>query len=58
MAYTYLTPSWVILWEVALGNGAPSGLVWFGIALSALAVLMLLRDESAPVGGTLRSQRR
>lgn len=58
MAYTYLTPSWVILWEVALGNGAPSGLVWFGIGLSALAVLMLLRDESAPVGGTLRSQRR
>ena len=23
MAYTYLTPSWVILWELALGNGAP-----------------------------------
>ena len=24
MAYTYLTPSWVILWEMALGNDIPS----------------------------------
>lgn len=45
MAYTYLTPSWVILWEVALGNGAPAGLVLGGVVLTVLALLMLLRDE-------------
>jgi drug/metabolite transporter (DMT)-like permease len=45
MAYTYLTPSWVILWEIALGNGAPTGLVLVGIALTVVALLLLLRDE-------------
>ena len=45
MAYTYLTPSWVILWEMALGNGAPPGLVLGGVALTVVALLLLLRDE-------------
>ncbi|MDA7423609.1 DMT family transporter [Thalassococcus lentus] len=45
MAYTYLTPSWVILWEIALGRGAPPALVLPGVALTALALLMLLRDR-------------
>ena len=45
MAYTYLTPSWVILWEIALGKGAPSGIVLIGIGLTVVALLMLLRDE-------------
>jgi drug/metabolite transporter (DMT)-like permease len=45
MAYTYLTPSWVILWEIALGNGAPRGLVLIGVGLTVVALLMLLRDE-------------
>ncbi len=45
MAYTYLTPSWVILWEIALGNGAPRGLVLAGILLTIVALLMLLKDE-------------
>ncbi|WP_369952591.1 DMT family transporter [Sedimentitalea sp. XS_ASV28] len=45
MAYTYLTPSWVILWEIALGNGAPGGLVLVGVALTVIALLLLLRDE-------------
>jgi len=44
MAYTYLTPSWVILWEIGLGNGAPPLAVLGGIALSILALLLLLRD--------------
>ena len=44
MAYTYLTPSWVILWEIALGRGVPLGLVLAGVGLSVLALLMLLRD--------------
>lgn len=45
MAYTYLTPSWVILWEIALGNGAPGPLVLGGVALTVTALLLLLRDE-------------
>lgn len=45
MAYTYLVPSWVILWELALGNGAPRGLVVFGIAVTIGALLLLLRDD-------------
>ncbi|WP_027262996.1 DMT family transporter [Sedimentitalea nanhaiensis] len=45
MAYTYLTPSWVILWEIALGKGAPTGLILIGIALTVVALLLLLRDE-------------
>ena len=45
MAYTYLTPSWVILWEVALGNGVPGPLVWIGVGLTVLALGLLLREE-------------
>jgi len=48
MAYTYLVPSWVILWEISLGHGAPPGLVLGGIVLTMLALAMLLRDEAAP----------
>lgn len=47
MAYTYLTPSWVIGWEMALGNGVPTALVWFGVALTIVALGMLLRDDDA-----------
>ena len=46
MAYTYLTPSWVILWEIALGNGAPSPLVFGGVGLTMLALYLLLRDDT------------
>ncbi len=46
MAYTYLTPSWVILWEIGLGNGAPPVAVLLGVALTVVALLMLLRSES------------
>lgn len=44
MAYTYLTPSWVILWEIGLGQPVPGGLVPIGIGLTVLALLMLLKD--------------
>ncbi len=47
MAYTYLTPSWVILWEIALGNSIPTAWVLGGIGLTIAALLMLLRDEAA-----------
>ena len=45
MAYTYLTPSWIILWELALGHGLPPALVLPGITLSVVALALLLRDE-------------
>lgn len=45
MAYTYLTPSWVILWEIGFGNGIPPPLVLVGVGLTAVALLMLLKDE-------------
>ena len=44
MAYTYLVPSWVILWELALGGTAPPALVLAGVALTVLALGMLLKD--------------
>lgn len=46
MAYTYLIPSWVILWEIALGHGAPSGLVLAGVVLTVVALIMLVRDSA------------
>lgn len=45
MAYTYLVPSWVILWEIALGRSARPALIFGGVALSILALLLLLKDE-------------
>jgi drug/metabolite transporter (DMT)-like permease len=47
MAYTYLTPSWVIMWEIALGNGVPAAVALGGVALTILALFLLLRDETA-----------
>ncbi len=58
MAYTYLAPSWVILWEIALGHGVPRALTLVGVALTVLALALLLKDEHgapaqrrAPAGG-------
>ncbi|GAA3866385.1 DMT family transporter [Celeribacter arenosi] len=45
MAYTYLTPSWVIVWEIALGHGVPPAMIFGGIALTILALYMLLKHE-------------
>ncbi len=45
MAYTYLTPSWVIGWEIALGNGVPSGLVLIGVGFTIVAIFLLLKDD-------------
>ena len=46
MAYTYLVPSWVILWEIAMGRAAPPPLILVGVALSVLALALLLKDEA------------
>nr|WP_156178363.1 DMT family transporter [Puniceibacterium sp. IMCC21224] len=45
MAYTYLTPSWVLIWEIALGHGVPDGLVLIGVTMTVLALVLLLKDE-------------
>ena len=47
MAYTYLTPSWVILWELALRHPLPPLMVWLGVVVTILALCLLLRDESS-----------
>ena len=45
MAYTYLVPSWVIVWELALGGAPPPGLVLPGVLLTVTALVLLLREE-------------
>ncbi|MEL7258734.1 MAG: DMT family transporter [Pseudomonadota bacterium] len=45
MAYTYLTPTWVIAWQAGLGHGLPPVLILGGIALTIVALLLLLKDE-------------
>jgi drug/metabolite transporter (DMT)-like permease len=47
MAYTYLVPSWVILWQIALGLERPALAVLPGVLLTALALALLLKDETA-----------
>lgn len=44
MAYTYLTPSWVILWEIALHRDAPPLMVLAGVGLTMLALWLLLEE--------------
>jgi drug/metabolite transporter (DMT)-like permease len=48
MAYTYLTPSWVICWEIALGRPVPSALLLVGVGLTCVALALLLRDDPVP----------
>ena len=45
MAYTYLVPAWVILWEIALGRAAPPVMVLGGVALTVLALVLLLKED-------------
>lgn len=46
MAYTYLVPTWVIGWELALGGSPPPALVLVGIGMTVLALILLLKDET------------
>ena len=45
MAYTYLTPTWVIAWQASLGHGLPPTWVLGGIALTILALMLLIKHE-------------
>lgn len=52
MAYTYIVPSTVILWELALGQGVPGLEILPGVLLTAFSLLLLVKDEEkarAPV---------
>lgn len=44
MAYTYLVPSWVALWELVLHGVVQPGLVLVGVALTVLALALLLKE--------------
>ncbi len=44
MAYTYLVPTWVALWEVALHGLIQPGLVLVGVAMTVLALFLLLKE--------------
>lgn len=46
MAYTYLTPTWVILWEIGMGQGVPPVIILGGIGLTMIALLLLLKREA------------
>jgi drug/metabolite transporter (DMT)-like permease len=45
MAYSYLTPAWVMMWEIGFGSMLPPTPVLFGIGATVIALLMLLRKE-------------
>ncbi|MEL7464408.1 MAG: EamA family transporter [Pseudomonadota bacterium] len=44
MAYGYLVPSFVILWEGLFAASWVAGPVWFGVGATVLALLLLLKD--------------
>ena len=44
MAYTYLVPAWVVLWEVARGNPIPAPMIMAGMVLIVASLVILLRD--------------
>ncbi len=44
MAYTYIVPSWVAIWEIVQGNPAPAAIVFWGVGLTVVALLMLLKQ--------------
>ncbi len=49
MAYTYLTPSWVLLWELALARTVPPLMVLIGMGITLVALWLLLEDSAAKV---------
>ena len=46
MAYSYLTPTWVILVEAAIGHGLPRVTVLPGVVATMFALYLLLKDEA------------
>ena len=50
MAHTYLIPSWVILWQLMLGQNAPSTTEAVGVALTIAALSILIRAKDTIPG--------
>ena len=46
MAHTYLTPSWVIIWQLGLGGDSPSGTEMIGVAFTIMALVLLLKNQT------------
>lgn len=44
MAYTYLVPSWVALWELVLHGLVQPGMVLVGVAMTVAALVLLLKE--------------
>lgn len=44
MAYTYLTPSWVVLWELGMTGRVPPPAILAGVLATMLSVSLLLKD--------------
>ncbi|MEO1611696.1 MAG: EamA family transporter, partial [Pseudomonadota bacterium] len=44
MAYGYLVPSFVILWEGLFAASWVAAPVWLGVGATVLALLLLLKD--------------
>lgn len=47
MAYTYLVPSWVVLWEFLFYGATQPALLMAGVGATLLALAMLLRGEAS-----------
>ena len=45
MAYTYLIPSWVIIWELGFGSTLPPFVIFLGVFATIMALVMLLVDR-------------
>lgn len=45
MAYTYLVPAWVVVWEMALGSSSLPWAMVPGLAMTAAALVVLMRDR-------------
>jgi hypothetical protein len=41
-----MTPTWVILWEIALGEALPPVGIWIGVILTMGALGLLLKNEN------------
>ena len=48
MAYGYLVPGFVILWEGLLGHGWVESTVFLGLGLTVTALVWLLKDQTVP----------
>jgi drug/metabolite transporter (DMT)-like permease len=46
MAHTYLTPSWVIVWQLALGGSSPSLTDLVGVGFTIVALTLLLKNQN------------